>query len=73
MKPILVLQYPSLNGKRTIALAATRDRGLIERFKEVVLQEARLAFLEENDEVLSNNCACEIERLERVFEELEKV
>ncbi|MFC1901602.1 hypothetical protein ACFLX3_01555 [Chloroflexota bacterium] len=67
--PILVLQYPDPHEGRTIAIAATRSPKALQAFKEVVLEEARLAVMDwEADEVLHAQNQTELERLYKLFE-----
>ena len=70
-KPILVLQYPDPKEGRTVAIAATRNPIALQAFKEVVLEEARLAVIDwETDEVLCIQNQIELERLEKLLEKL---
>ena len=70
-RPILVLQYPDSREARTVALAATRNLKALQAFKEVVLEEARLAVMDwEADEVLSIQNQTELERLGKLLEKL---
>lgn len=68
-KPILVLQYPDPHEGRTVAIAATRSLKALQAFKEVVLEEARLATMDwEADEVLHAQNQNELERLNKLLE-----
>lgn len=70
-KPILVLQYPEPHEGRTIALAATRSPMALKSFRDVVLEEAKLAAMEwVCDEVLNIQNQIELERLEKLLEKL---
>ena len=67
-RPILVLQYPDNREARTVAIAATRSQIALQAFKEVVLEEARLAAIDwEADEVLHAQNQKELERLEKLL------
>lgn len=67
-KPILVLQYPDPHEGRTVAIAATRSLKALQAFKEVVLEEARLAAMDwEADEVLHAQNVTELERLNKLL------
>jgi len=67
-KPILVLQYPDPHEVRAVAIAATRNLEALQTFKEVVLEEARLAALDwEADEVLHAQNETELERLNKLL------
>ncbi len=68
-KPILVLQYPDPQEGRTVAMAATRSLRALQVFKEVVLEEAKLAVIDrETDEVLHVQNQTELDRLNKLFE-----
>ncbi len=70
-KPILVLQYPDPHEGRTVAIAATRSIKALQAFKEVVLEEARLAAIDwEADEILTIQNHTERERLEKLLDKL---
>ena len=70
-RPILVLQYPDPLEGRTVAIAATRSLIALQAFKEVVLEEAKLATLGwETDEVLTIQNQLELERLEKLLDRL---
>lgn len=67
-RPILVLQYPDPHEGRTVAIAATRSLKALRAFKEVVLEEARLAVMDwEADEVLHAQNQTELERLNKLL------
>ena len=67
-KPILVLQYPDPLGKRTIALAATRDWGALRAFKHAALADARLSCVRwDMDSLLRQHGEVELRRLENLF------
>ncbi len=66
-RPILVLQYPSQKEGRTIALAATRDIRAFRAFREVVLEDALLEVMSNDDEVIHAQNRAELKRLEQVF------
>lgn len=67
-RPILVLQYPDPRKGRTVAIAATRNPRVLQAFKEIVLEEAKLAAMDwEADEVLHCQDGVELERLERIL------
>ncbi|MFC1861737.1 hypothetical protein ACFLX6_00365 [Chloroflexota bacterium] len=68
-KPILVLQYPDPHEGRTVAIAATRGLKALQAFKELVLEEARLAVMDwEADEVIHAQSQIELERLNKLLE-----
>ena len=68
-RPILVLQYPDPHEGRTVAIAATRSLKALQAFKELVLEEARLAVMDwETDEVLHAQNETELERLHKLLE-----
>ena len=70
-KPILVLQYPDSRQGRTVAIAATKNIKALRNFKEVVLEEARLAVMDWTaDEVLNIQERAELDRLQSLFEVL---
>ena len=70
-RPILVLQYPDPHECRTIAIAATRNLKALRTFKEVVLEEARLAVMDwDADEILTIQNQAELERLEKLLDKL---
>lgn len=65
------MQYPDSREARTVALAATRNLKALQAFKEVVLEEARLAVMDwETDEILCIQNQTELERLEKLLEKL---
>ena len=66
--PILVLQYPDPHECRTVAIAATRNLKALQAFKEVVLEEARLAVMDwQADEVIHTQNQTELERLNKLL------
>ncbi len=71
-RPLLILQYPNPGeGSTTIPLAATRSVKVLRLFKEVVLEEARLGIMDwSNDEIITIQNQCELERLEKLLEQL---
>ena len=63
-----MLQYPDPHEGRTVAIAATRSLKALQAFKEVVLEEARLAIIDwEADEVLHAQNQNELERLSKLL------
>ena len=67
-RPILVLQYPDSRQGRTVAIAATRSPEVLQVFKRVVLDEARLACMDwDVDEVLNLQNKMEVDRLEQLL------
>ena len=67
-KPILVLQYFDSREGRTVAVAATRNPKVLRVFKEVVLEDARLAAMDlQADDVLLMLDQMELGRLEKLL------
>lgn len=68
---ILVLQYPDPRRKRTVALAATKDREALRAFRRATLADARLACVTwGSDSFLQRHGEYELHRLEKLFEQI---
>jgi hypothetical protein len=67
MQPHLVLQYPDLQTGKVRLLAFTQDIRVLGLFKQVVLEEARLALLGCDDEILRIEYGEELHKLEKLL------
>ena len=67
MKPYLALQYPDLGLGRGVIVATTRDEDALRHFKGAVLEEARIRYESDEDEIVMLMDRLELERLERLL------
>ena len=68
---ILVLQYPDSRRRRTVALAATQSPFVLRLFKEAVLEDARVAVRErDEDDLLLIQDELELLRLQKLLDYL---
>ena len=70
VQPHLVLQYPDLQTGRVRLLAFTQDKRVMELFKKIVLEEARLNFLGCDDDILRIDYEEELRKLEKLLNAL---
>lgn len=70
VQPHLVLQYPDLQTGKVRLLAFTKDRRVLQLFKMVVLEEARLNLLGCDDDVLRIEYEEELHKLEKLLQVL---
>jgi hypothetical protein len=70
VQPHLVLQYPDLQTGRVRLLAFTQDKRVLELFKKIVLEEARLNFLGCDDDILRIDYEEELRKLEKLLNAL---
>jgi len=66
----LVLQYPDLQTGRVRLLAFTRDKRVLKLFKRIVLEEACLALIGCDDNILRIEYEEELHKLEKLLDAL---
>jgi hypothetical protein len=66
-QPHLVLQYPDLQTGRVRLLAFTQDKRVLQLFKKIVLEEARLNLLGCDDNILRIEYEEELHKLEKIL------
>ena len=68
-RPVLVLQYPNPDkGSATIPIAFTSNLKALRYFREIVLEEARLAAMDwTDDDVIKIQNEAELHRLEKLL------
>jgi hypothetical protein len=64
----LVLQYPDWQSGKLRLLATTRNPKALRAFRDAVLEEARLAAMSADDEVLQVEYREELHKLERLLD-----
>jgi hypothetical protein len=67
IQPHLVLQYPDLQTGKVRLLAFTQDKRVLQLFKKIALEEARLTLLGCDDEVLKIEYGQELRKLEALL------
>ncbi len=70
VQPHLVLQYPDLQTGKVRLLAFTQDKKVLNLFKKVVLEEARLNLLGCDDDILRIDYEEELHKLEKLLNAL---
>ncbi len=70
VQPQLVLQYPDLQTGKVRLLAFTQDKKVLNLFKKVVLEEARLNLLGCDDDILRIDYEEELHKLEKLLNAL---
>ena len=66
-QPHLVLQYPDLQTGKVRLLAFTQDKRVLQLFKKIVLEEARLNLLGCDDNILRIEYEEELHKLEKIL------
>jgi hypothetical protein len=67
VQPHLVLQYPDLQTGKVRLLAFTQDKRVLQLFKKIVLEEARLNLLGCDDNILRIEYEEELHKLEKIL------
>lgn len=70
MQPHLVLQYPDLQTGKIRLLAVTHDKRVLQVFKRIVLEEAKLNLLGCDDDILRIEYEEELHKLEKLLNAL---
>jgi hypothetical protein len=70
VQPHLVLQYPDLQTGKVRLLALTQDKRVLNLFKKVVLEEARLNLIGCDDDILRIEYEEELRKLEKLLNAL---